>query len=154
MPQLVAWALDMQRYALPFLAVERVVRAVEVTSLPGAPELVCGIVNVRGQVVPVMDMRRRFHLAQREIALSDLLVLARTARRTVAFFADTVSSVADYPEDAIVTVDALSTDAGCIAGIAKMADGMILIHDLDLFLSAAEESALDGALASTGEKTQ
>lgn len=147
MQGLVVWTLDTQRYALPFCAVERVVRAVEVTPLPDTPEIVSGIVNVQGKVIPVVNVRRRFHLPQRDTALNDLLVLARSARRDVAFFADTVAGLVDYPENSVVLSDVIVPGMGCVAGVAKLADGMILIQDLDRFLSLDEEDALDAALA-------
>lgn len=147
MQQLVVWVLDMQRYALPFSMIERVVRAVAVTPLPDAPDIVCGIVNVQGEVVPVVDMRRRLHLAVRDVALTDQLVLARTARRAVAFFADAVSAVAAYPDDSVVQAEIIMPGKGCIAGIARLPDGMILIHDLDRFLSLEEADVLDEALS-------
>ena len=62
---IVVFALDEQRYALHLLAVERVVRAVEVTALPEAPEIVLGVVNVKGRIVPVINVRRRFRLPER-----------------------------------------------------------------------------------------
>jgi purine-binding chemotaxis protein CheW len=69
--KLVIFTLDEQRYALHLAAVERVVRMVELTSLPKAPEIVLGVVNVRGRVVPVVNLRKRFGLAERGIRLSD-----------------------------------------------------------------------------------
>ena len=58
--QIVVFALDEPRYALPLSAVERVVRAVEITPLPKAPEIVLGVINMQGQVVPAVDIRKRF----------------------------------------------------------------------------------------------
>ena len=65
--QIVVFALDDRRIALPLAAVERVVRAVEVTPLPKAPAVVLGAVNVQGNLVPVFHLRRRFRMPEREI---------------------------------------------------------------------------------------
>lgn len=65
--QLVVFRLDAQRFALPLTAVERVVRAVAVTLLPDAPAIVLGAIDVHGRVLPVLNVRRRFNLPQREI---------------------------------------------------------------------------------------
>jgi chemotaxis signal transduction protein len=59
---LVVFTLDEQRYALHLDAVKRIVRAVEVTPLPKAPQIVLGVVNVQGKVIPVMNLRSRFSL--------------------------------------------------------------------------------------------
>lgn len=147
MQQLVVWTLDMQRYALPYSMVERVVRAVEVTPLPDAPDIVRGIINVQGQVVPVVDVRARFNLPARATALTDQIVLAQTARRQVAFFVDAVDGLVDYAERAVVDTASIAAGKGCIAGVLKFSDGMIFIHDLDRFLSLDEEQSLDKALS-------
>lgn len=147
MQGLVVWTLDLQPYALPCAAVQRVARAVEVTPLPDAPAFVSGIVNVQGQVVPVMNVRERFRLPPRETALTDLLILARSARRTLAFFADAITGLIDYPEEGAAGSDVIVPGMGCIAGVVKFSDGMILIQDLDRFLSLDEENALDAALS-------
>lgn len=147
MRQLVVWALDAQRYALPLAAVDRVLRAVAVTPLPDAPDIISGIVNVHGEVIPVADLRKRLRLRPRDVALTDLLVLATSATRKVAFFADAVSGMADYPETDIIDAADIVPDMGCIAGVVRLSDGMILIQDLDRFLSLDEARALDRAMA-------
>lgn len=87
---LIIFTLDDQRYALPLPAVDRVVRMVAIIPLPNAPDIVLGVVNFQGRVIPVIDVRRRFRLPEREIALTDQLLVAHTARRPVALVADAV----------------------------------------------------------------
>jgi len=81
MTALLALSVDDRRYALPLSAVERIVRIVEVTPLPSAPEIVAGVVNVHGRVIPVVDLRKRFTLREPVIALSDQLIVAHTSDR-------------------------------------------------------------------------
>lgn len=144
--QLLVWILDQQRYGLPLGAVERVVRAVAATPLPGAPDIVNGLINVHGRVTPVVDMRRRLNLPRRETQSIDALILAHTSHRPVAFFVDRVSHVADYPEESLVAAHQVVPASDYISGIVKTAEGMLLIHDLDRFLSLDEEAALEQAL--------
>jgi hypothetical protein len=73
--------------------VEKVVRAAEITPLPKAPEIVLGVVNWQGRIIPVVNMRARFGLAAREIDLADRLIFARTGKRAVALIADFVDGV-------------------------------------------------------------
>ena len=143
---LLVWSLDQQQYALPLFAVDRVVRAVAVTALPGAPPIVSGMINVHGTITPVVNMRERLSLPQRAVDPGDALVLAHTARRPVAFFVDQVSRLADYPDTCIVEAQSVAPSGDYIAGMAKSADGITLIHDLDRFLSLDEEAAIDQAL--------
>ncbi|MBI2214214.1 MAG: chemotaxis protein CheW, partial [Acidobacteria bacterium] len=91
----VVLVLDELRVGLPLSSVERVVRVVESTMLPGAPDVVRGVVNVQGHVIPVLDVRSRFRLPERAIAPSDLMVIAHTTRRTVALVVDSVTGVLD-----------------------------------------------------------
>jgi purine-binding chemotaxis protein CheW len=79
--QYVVFTLDEQRYALYLHAVVRVVRIVEITPLPQTPEVIRGVVNVQGQVIPVVDIRKRFQLPEREPELGDQLIIANTACR-------------------------------------------------------------------------
>jgi purine-binding chemotaxis protein CheW len=144
--KLVVFLLDSQRYALRLPTVNRVVRAVEVTPLPGAPGIVLGVINVEGRVVPVFDIRRRFRLPDKELSAGSHLIIARTSGRTVAILADSISSVVEVPSAEITTISEVLPQIEHVAGVAKLGDGMILIHDLDRFLSLEEEQALDEVL--------
>lgn len=144
----VVFTLDDRVYALRLAAVERVARMVAVTPLPKAPEIVMGVVNVRGRILAVFDIRRRFHLPAREIAVSDLLVIARTSRRAAALVADAVAGVREYPEEAVVEAKSVLPGLEYVEGVVKLPDGLVLIHDLDRFLSLDEGESLDRALAS------
>src|SRR5712691_9083200 len=107
--QLVVFLLDDRQYALQHLAsVERIVRAVQVTPLPKAPEIVTGVINLQGQIIPVVNIRRRFRLMDREVNLADRFVLARTPKRTLAFVADAVTGVLELPHDAVIAGERVS----------------------------------------------
>lgn len=147
MPTLVVFALDQGRYALPLERVERVVRMVEVTPLPKTPAIVRGIVNLRGRLVPVIDLRRRFGLPERSTRLDDQLLIARSAGRTLAMIVDVVSGVDECDAREMVASASVVPGTDYVQGIAKLADGMVLIHDLDRFLSLDEALSLDQALA-------
>lgn len=147
--QLVVALLDGRRCALRLPAVERVARAVEITPLPKAPEIVLGVINVGGRIVPVINVRKRFRLAEREAGLGDQLLIARTARRTVALPVDAVTGVLPCSAEMVTTKEAIVPGLEYLEGIAKLEDGMILIHDLDKFLSLEEENTLDRALRTT-----
>jgi purine-binding chemotaxis protein CheW len=146
MHQLVMFVLDDVAYALRLAAVERVARMASVTPLPKAPEIVMGIVNVRGRIIPVFDIRRRFRLPAREFAVTDQLVIVRTARRAAAVAADAVTGVREYSDEAVVKAEHVLPGLEYVEGVAKLADGLVLIHDLDKFLSLEEEESLHRAL--------
>lgn len=144
--QLVVFTLDEQRYALHLKSVERAIRMVEITQLPTAPEIVTGVVNVHGAVVPVLNIRRRFRLPEREPDLGDQLIIARTARRIVALVVDTVSDVVALPPGVLVAPETILARLEHLEGVVKLDDGMVFIQDLDAFLSLEEEQALEAAI--------
>lgn len=151
---MVGLTLDGQRYALRLAQVDRVIRAVEITPLPQAPEIVAGVINVQGQVIPVVNIRKRFRLPEREIILSDQIVIAHTSRRPVALIVDGTDGVIEFPEHWVVHAGKILPDMEYVEGIAKLEDGMILIHDLDKFLSLEEEKTLDRALSGAAPRQQ
>ena len=144
--QLVIFTLDEQRYALHLSSVERAIRMVEITPLPSAPEIVIGVVNVHGAVVPVLNIRKRFRLPEREPDLGDQLIIAHTARRDVALVVDTVSDVVTLPSGELVAPETILPQLEFVEGVVKLADGMVFIHDLAAFLSLEEDQALEAAI--------
>lgn len=142
----VTFSLDEQRYALPLSIVERVVRVVEVTPLPKAPEIVLGVINVQGQVIPVINLRRRNRLPERALQLSDHLILARAAQRTVALVVDAVNGVVECAEREVLPAQQVLPGLEYVSGMVKREDGVMLIQDLDASLSLDEATTLEHAL--------
>jgi purine-binding chemotaxis protein CheW len=138
--------LGKQQYALPLASVERVVRAVYVTPLPGAPSVVLGVINVQGRVLPVLCMRSRFGLAQRKISINDQFVLASIAGHSVALVIDEAQNVIAHTADEIISSVQIAPGVSHIQSIVKKQDGLVLIHDLDKFLSLDEAISLDQAI--------
>lgn len=137
---------------LPGNCIERVIRAVEITPLPNAPEIVMGMIDVHGRVVPVINLRRRLGLSAREGSVEDHLILGSAGTRTVALLVDSVSSVREcFQADTVPARDILPY-LPYIEGIAKLKDGMLIIHDLAAFLSLDEERELDRALRDRFDK--
>src|SRR5258708_24469384 len=79
---LVVFTLGEQRYGLPLSSVERAVRIVEITPLPNGPDIVLGVINVQGRLIPVVNLRRRFSLPEHEVVLTDQIVVAHTDRKS------------------------------------------------------------------------
>lgn len=150
------------RCALPLSEIERVVHAVRINPAPRAPEIVMGLVNVQGRVMPVLNIRKLFCLADTGIAINDRLIIARAAALPVAIVVDEVSGVYSRSELDITTPDELYSDIECLQGVAKMKDGVLYIYNLDGFFSseiAAEIARLLAAdsqspVDSAGQKCQ
>ncbi len=145
----VLFNLDEQQYALHLPVVERVLRIVEVSPLPQAPEIVLGMINIQGRILPVINLRRRLGLPEHEIHLSNQLIMVRTSHRSVALVVDFVSGVVERSENEIVPEKRILPGMEYIRGVTLFQDGVILIHDLDQFLSLGEEKALEEAMKKT-----
>jgi purine-binding chemotaxis protein CheW len=143
---LVVFTLDEQRYALPLSATDRVVRMVSITPLPKAPDIILGVINFHGTVIPVVNVRRRFGLPERKVVLTDQLVVAHTARRPVALVVDAVLDVIAGAAQNLIATETVLLKLEYVEGVIKLTDGLIFIHDLDKFLSLEEENLLDRVL--------
>lgn len=144
--KLVTFNLNSERFALHVSNVERIVRVVEITPLPGAPRIVLGIVNFQGRIVPVLDIRARLGLRAKPVELGDLMVLASTKKRAVSFLIDSVEDVIEIPEEKIIPAREILPEVEVMEGVVKTEEGLILLQDLDAFLSFREEDLLRGAL--------
>ena len=147
--QLVVFRLDDRRYALPLAAVERVVRAVAVTPLPGAPAIVLGGINVHGRVLPVLNVRRRFLMPDRDVGPADWFLVAQAGRHTVVLVIDDSDGVIERPRADIVDPPHVGPGLEHFPGVVRLDDGLALIHDLERFLSVDEARTLDQALGET-----
>lgn len=144
--QCVVFRLEAQRYALHLSQVERVVAMVAVSPLPQTPAVVVGIINHRGSVVPVLDLRPRFGFPRREFGLTDHLLLARTTRRMLALPVDEVLGVNEVPVENVLPRSTILSGVGYVTGIVALADGLLFIHDLEALLSMDEERQLTEAM--------
>ena len=143
------FALGGQRYGLWARDVRELLRAVAIVPLPRAPRVVEGVINLRGRVVPVLDLRARFGLPRKELETSDHFIVAAVGARLVAIRADRALDLLSVQLDRAQLEDLQAAGAEYLAGVARLPDGLALIHDLAAFLSAGESVALDDALGAT-----
>jgi purine-binding chemotaxis protein CheW len=145
--QVVTFILGKQQYALHLTTVQRVVRMVEVTPLPKAPEIVLGLIDFQGIIIPVISMRKRFGLSEPETSLSDQLIVADTGTRTVALVVNSVTGVVERTVEDVTKAEKIAPGLQYVEGITRLEDGILFIHNLERFLSKKEEQQLDGLLA-------
>jgi purine-binding chemotaxis protein CheW len=140
-----------QRYGLPAADVREVLRAAALTPLPGAPAVIEGVLNVRGAIVTVLDLRARFRLPPKVLEPSDHLIVATAGPRVVALRADRALGLVRLAADLVEDPRRLVPGTEYVAGVAPVEDGLLLIHDLRTFLSASEAATLDDALRNEPE---
>lgn len=151
--QLVAFTLDNQTYALRLKTVDRIVRMVEMTPLPHAPDVVLGVINVGGEIIASLDLRRRFGLRKYEVSVTGQLILAHTPLRAVALPVDSVVGLLERSDGEITQSTNIVPGVAHLDGVAKLDDGLLFIHDLDRFLSLGEERRLFDALDANCESS-
>jgi purine-binding chemotaxis protein CheW len=144
---LLVFELDDARYALRLDAVREVARAVLITPLPDAPPVVEGVIDVRGSLIPVYDLRTRFGLPPRSLHPDDRLVIAWTGERVVAIRCDRTGWIESGVPRRLEPVSRPAASDDVIAGAAQLDDGIVLIHDLASFLDHAARLTLEDALA-------
>jgi purine-binding chemotaxis protein CheW len=144
---LVVFSIDERQFALSIAVVERVFRCVEISPLPDAPAGVRGVINVKGVILPVFDLRPQLGIPQRAVRATDHLILARTSWRNVALLVDFVVGVVACDQGALTSAESIMPGLNkSIAEVLKYEKEIVLVHDLDHFLSVQERDALQLAL--------
>lgn len=152
MAEYLVFRVDSLSIALRVSAVERVFRSVRVSPLPQAPTVVTGVVNVHGDIFPVVSLRKRFGLADREISLSDQFLVTRMSRWRLILMVDSVLEMAAYAPEAIVAANDVLPGLEHVHGAVQSREGVVFIHDLERFLSLHEEVALTQAMATAAQE--
>ena len=133
------FTLEDQRYALGLEAVERVVRTVELISVPEAAEILVGLINIRGKIVPVLDIRSRLHLPPRDMDIKDRIIISKTSSRTIAIIVDKIEVVVELPQEEILKARQILPDMeDYVEGVGKLNDYTVLIYDINKLFSIEE----------------
>ena len=142
MEKLLVFVLAGLQCALRLAVIEKVFRAVALTPVPKAPDIVMGLVNVQGRVIPVLNFRKLLRLPEVDITPNDQIILARTATCPVALVVDAVPGVVEFSERDIVAPAELYPGLEYLEGVTRLQGGIVYIYDLDRFLSSAEKSEI------------
>ena len=134
--------IDSMMYGIPMKAVKGVMPCAGVTPLRGAAESVVGMVTVRGEPAPVVDMRRALGAQPRETHPNDRLIILRIGRKFSALLVDAVSGAYQVNESELLDASQSVAKTAFAVGIAECGDGLVVIQDIDRLLESqtAEES--------------
>ena len=147
--QIVAFTLDDQQFGLNLSSVERIVRAVEITPVPDSPTQIFGIINVEGQVMPVLNTRKWLGLPEREIELQDVFVIVSVNGHSIALVADEVKPVTEVPLNEVINSHEVIRSTGSVEKIAKLEDGLLMVLTAERAISLEELGKLDSVLSET-----
>jgi len=131
----VAFFLAGQRYALPIDRVNEIQQIVAFSDVPSGGSSVVGMVNLRGNVIPAIDLRRLVRLEAREYSLETPMIITWTRGQTVALIVDEVQDVLELPDGCLQAAPPLHALSSKMIGVCRMEDGLIYLLDVDLLLS-------------------
>ena len=143
--QLISFIVGEEEYGLEILRVKEVIRVREITRLPRAPSFVKGIINLRGDVIPIIDLRDRFGLERKEYTSMTRVIVVDVDGRLVGMVVDAASQVVRVPADQIdpppPIVGGLSAEF--IKGVGKLDERLIILLNIDRILSTQEKVELE-----------
>lgn len=143
--QVVVFGVANEAYAVNIARVHEIIRLPSITVIPGAPACVEGVINLRGKIIPVLDLRKRFRLHVDDHTRASRIVVAEVGGQTIGLIVDGVSEVLRINAERIEPPSPLVTgiDSRYLRGIAKLEGRLIVLLDLDQVLSAAEQQQLE-----------
>jgi purine-binding chemotaxis protein CheW len=142
--QVVTFTLGKEEYAIDILQVQEIVMMREITRMPRAPEFIEGIVNLRGQMIPIIDMRKRFSLDEAQHDSETRIIIVEIAGELVGMVVDGVREVIRLPDSAVSPpppmIQGISSEY--LRGIGQIGERLLIMLDLEKVLSANEQEVL------------
>ncbi len=143
--QVVSFRLGNEEYGVDISQVQEIIRMVEITHVPRAPRFMEGVINLRGQLIPIIDLRTRFGMARTEHTKSTRIVVTEIGSKRVGMVVDSVSEVLNIPmehvEDAPDMIASVGTEY--IQGVGKVNDRLIILLDLTMVINGEEKAQLE-----------
>lgn len=144
--QWVTFRLDEEIYGINVMQVQEVLRVSEIAPVPGAPEYVLGIINLRGNVVTVIDTRERLGLSSKEVDDSTRIVIIEADKQVVGILVDSVAEVVDLRMSEVESAPNVGNDESSkyIQGVASHDDELLILVDLNKLMTDEEWAELSG----------
>jgi purine-binding chemotaxis protein CheW len=145
--QFVTFTLGEEEYGVEVLKVQEIIGYQRFTKVPSVPSFVKGVLNLRGSVVPVLDLRLKFNMAYREYDNFTVILILEVQERVIGVIVDAVSDVVNLSPDDIQQTPDFSSGirVDFIKGMGRMDEKLIIILDIDRILSSSELALLDVA---------
>ena len=143
--RLITFILGEEKYGLNILKVRELISFPEgLTRIPGVPDYIIGMFNLRGLVIPVMDLREKFNMSGEERHEFSVIIIVEVDNKSIGITVDSVSDVIFVKEEDIqdTTELAVNVDTKFIKGVAKTKDEMVILLDIDFLLSKEEFDTL------------
>jgi purine-binding chemotaxis protein CheW len=151
--QLVSFKIGNEEFGVDILQVQEINRLVDVTRVPNAPDFVEGVMNLRGRIVPVVNLRKRLGLEKRENDKDTRIVVVEIEGKTIGFIVDSVSEVLRVSKSVVEPPPELISgiDSEYIIGIAKLENRLLILLDLKKVLNVEERETLKEVFSHSDE---
>lgn len=146
--QLVTFSIGSEEFGVDILKVIEIIRTMEITKVPKAPVFVEGVINLRGLVIPIIDLRRRFGLAEKAGDSDTRIIVIEINGMSVGFVVDSVSEVLRIPTNTVEPAPPVvaGVDSDYISGVGKLEDRLLILLDLDKLLSSDDLESLSASM--------
>lgn len=142
--QLVTFSIGEEEFGVNILKVQEIIRTMEITKVPRAPEFVEGVINLRGKVIPIIDLRRRFGLISKPEDKDTRIIVIEINNVIVGFVVDAVSEVLRIPASTVEPPPPVvaGVESDYVSGVGKLKDRLLIMLDLDKILSTEDMDML------------
>jgi purine-binding chemotaxis protein CheW len=145
--QLVSFKIGNEEYGVDILNVQEINKMTQITKVPNAPEYVEGVINLRGRVIPIIDLRTRLKLEKKEYDKDTRIIVVEICKKTVGFIVDAVKEVLRIPLSITEAPPEIVAgfDSEFIKAVGKLEDRLLILIDLEKILSGTEKLELQEA---------
>ncbi len=145
--QLVSFTLNEEEFGIDILMVQEIIRMLQITKVPNSPDFVDGVVNIRGRIIPVVDLRCKLGMPRKEHDKETRIVVVEVSGKTIGFIVDAVTEVLRIPSSTIEAPPELiaGVNSEFIKAVGKLEDRLLILIDLEKILSNPEELKLEEA---------
>jgi purine-binding chemotaxis protein CheW len=142
--QLVTFVLGSEEYAVNILKVQEINRMTDITLVPNSPPHVEGVINLRGKVIPVVNLRKKFGMEEKDDNSDSRIMIVDLGGSTMGIIVDAVSEVLRVPPSVLEHTPPMAAeiDTEFISGIAKLQDRLIILLDIDKMVGKSEVNNL------------
>jgi purine-binding chemotaxis protein CheW len=142
--QLVSFSIGQEEFGLDIQCIQEINRIVEITRVPNSPDFVSGVINLRGKVIPVIDMRKRFGFPSKESDKNTRIIVVELAEMVVGFIVDAVREVIRIPKNITEAPPSIVAGIGSeyISAVAKLESRLLILLDLERILHDTEKQQL------------
>ncbi len=146
--QFVSFTLDREEYGIPIVKVQEIIRYENLTRVPQTPDFVEGVLNLRGQVIPVIDLRQRFGLSCMDHSDSSRIIVVEIDQRVVGLIVDSVTEVRTIEKNQIVPPPPMGTsvEREYIAGMGNVEERLVILLELNEIFALEEQETLSNSV--------